>query len=350
MAVEKNSSHGKDQRDTLLQCLDQFANLRVLVIGEAMLDRYLQGEANRSCQETPSPAMTISGCQNLPGGAANTAANLQSLASNVTLLSVVGNDLEAEWLRQALRDRAIALAGILPQLGRQTLVKNRLMNGSNLLMRFDQGSPEPINAQTEQRLIEQLTVHFAVSDAVVISDYGYGVLTPQVRQAIAQLQTSHAKPLIVDAKNLAAYQTMGVTAVKPNYQQVLQLLGGLEGAADRSRLAYIQRQAPRILELTAAPVTTVTLDAEGVVLLQRDQPLAFIPAVPAQPTQTIGAGDTFTAVLALALAAAATPLTATQLAAAAAAIAVTKDGTATCTSQELRTYLTAKATLQPLSI
>lgn len=314
-----------------LSVLEQFSRSRILVIGEAMLDRYLQGEATRLCQETPVPVVTLSKRIDQPGGAANTAMNLQSLGAAVTLLSVVGEDWEGMRLQQVMP----AIQGIVTTSDRTTLTKQRIMDGDRLLLRFDQGTIEALSVQLENKLITELKTQWNDYNAVIISDYGYGILTDRIIDTIHQLQRHKPRVLIVDAKNLVQYQHLNVTAVKPNYQQTLNLLNQIENV-NLCRIQYVKHNAKAILEKTGATIVAVTLDQEGVILLQRDRPPYQIRANPACPTQTIGAGDTFTAAFAIALTITNDSTIAAEIAAAAAAIVVQKPGTARCTLEELQ--------------
>ncbi len=314
-----------------LSVLEQFSRSRILVIGEAMLDRYLHGDATRMCQETPVPVVTLSHAIDQPGGAANTAVNLQSLEADVTLLSVIGSDWEGTRLQQVLH----GIKGIVTANDRTTLTKQRVINGDRLLLRFDQGSTELLTPELENKLIAELKTQWDNYDAVIISDYGYGVLTNRIIDTIKQLQQQNPKILIVDAKNLSKYKTLDITAVKPNYQQTLDLLNQIENV-NLSRIKHIKDNADEILRETGAKMVAVTLDREGVILLQRDRSPYQIRANPACPTQTIGAGDTFTATFAIALTITDAPTIAAELAAAAAAIVVQKPGTARCTLEELK--------------
>lgn len=314
-----------------LSVLEQFPRSQILVIGEAMLDRYLHGDATRLCQETPVPVVTLSQTIDQPGGAANTAMNLRSLGAEVTLLSVVGEDWEGMRLQQVLP----GIQGIFTARDRTTLTKQRVMNGDRLLLRFDQGTTVALSTELENKLITELRTHWNHYDAIIISDYGYGILTDRIIDTIHQLQQHHPKILMVDAKNLINYQHLDVTAVKPNYQQTLNLLNQIEEVS-RSRIQYVKHNAAEILEKTGAKIVAVTLDREGVILLQRDRAPYQIRANPACPTQTIGAGDTFTAAFAIALTITHDSTIAAELAAAAAAIVVQKPGTARCTLEELQ--------------
>ena len=212
----------------LAKLLDAIAHLHVIVIGEAMLDGYLQGLSNSLCPEAPVPVVTLTNRLYVPGGAANTAVNVRSLSANVTFLSVIGDDWEGSQLQQALSERGVSTKHILKASNRQTLSKQRVTTASQILVRFDSGTTDAIDTHSEQALIDKLELVFPECDAVIVSDYGYGILTQRVIDAIAkrcceaqiaQLQQNNPRVLVVDSKNLTAYRHLNVTAVKPNYKQ-----------------------------------------------------------------------------------------------------------------------------------
>jgi len=140
--------------NNLVKLLDAIAGLNVLVIGEAMLDCYLQGFSDRLCPEAPVPVVNVTEQKQVPGGAANTAVNVHTLGGRVTFLSVIGDDWEGTILRRSLEKQGVSPKYILTQPGRQTLAKQRVIAASQLLVRFDQGSTDAIDLETEQALIE----------------------------------------------------------------------------------------------------------------------------------------------------------------------------------------------------
>jgi D-beta-D-heptose 7-phosphate kinase/D-beta-D-heptose 1-phosphate adenosyltransferase len=219
------------------------------------------------------------------------------------------------------------------------------MAGSQLLVRFDSGSTQAIDSKTEQALIEQLINSFADCDAPIVSDYGYGILTERVIAAIASLQHERSRVLAIDSKNLSAYRSLNITAVKPNYKQAIQLLG-LEAAPtpSLSRAEQIATYAEKLLHLTGAQIVAVTLDAEGAIVFDRQhQPPHRTTSAKASPSGTSGAGDTYVSALTLALAAKAPMSAAADLAPAPAAVVVGKDGTTACSVQELWEFLCGEA-------
>ncbi|HEY9697785.1 MAG TPA: D-glycero-beta-D-manno-heptose 1-phosphate adenylyltransferase [Trichocoleus sp.] len=326
-----------------LNWIDRWLSLTVLVIGDVMLDCYLHGASHRLCQEAPVPVVAIEQRQDFPGGAANSAANVAALGAKVKLLSVIGQDGEGDRLRQALQQRSVN-ANLMTTPHRTTLSKQRIVAQNQLLLRFDQGSTEPIDAALEAQFINQLTQDFLACDAVIVSDYGYGILTPRIIQTIADLQSQHPRTVIVDAKQLTAYQAVKPTIVKPNYQETIQLLG--LAAQTEQRVEQILPYGDRLLELSGATMVAATLDREGVLLFQPQQPPIHQPAKPVPSHQTSGAGDTFVSALTLSLAAQIPVSDALSLASTATAIVVQQPGTSICSIEQLRQSILSECCLQ----
>jgi D-beta-D-heptose 7-phosphate kinase / D-beta-D-heptose 1-phosphate adenosyltransferase len=325
----------------VLDLLDAFAGLRVVVIGEAMLDGYLHGSAARLSREAPVPIVELDGRDDAPGGAANTAVNVAAMGADVTLLSVIGRDEDGERLRAALRTNGVDDRGLLEADGRATLAKQRLIASDQILVRFDSGATDPLEATVEDQLIERLEGEAATADAILVSDYDYGVVGPRVIAALSEMRRrSPATAVVVDARDLTRHRSLEPTAVKPNYGEACRLLGEREQGDARVRAAQIGRNGDRLLDLTGAQIAAVTVDTDGAFVFERGQPPYRTYARPQSHSRCAGAGDTFVSALALALAAGAGTPAAAELASAAAAIVVEKTGTATCSAAELRSSLT----------
>jgi D-beta-D-heptose 7-phosphate kinase/D-beta-D-heptose 1-phosphate adenosyltransferase len=320
----------------LLRIVETFAGLRVLVIGESMLDRYLHGSTSRLCPEAPVPVVELARSIDQPGGAANSAANAHRLGADVAFLSVVGDDLEGTTIISGLRELGVDPSNVLVQRGRRSLAKQRILAGSQLLVRFDQGDTAAPARATEDLLIDRLQLLWNRCDAAVVADYGYGVLTPRVIGGIGDLQRSQPRVLVVDSKRLPLYQSARPTAVKPNYAEAQRLLNESGPFLPSARADWIASRGPRILELSGARIASVTLDTEGAFVFERDRPPYRTYATPEQGSRAAGAGDTFAAALALALAAGAETPAAADLASAAAAVVVGRDGTTCCSAADLR--------------
>lgn len=318
----------------LLDLIDIWQSLTVLVIGDAMLDGYLSGDADRLCREAPAPVVAVHKRQDVPGGAANTAANVAGLGAKVRFLSVIGNDLEGDRLQRALQQRGISAADLVISSDRDTLAKQRILAGSQILVRLDQGSTEAIAPDTEQQLIHRLVTQFSDCDAVIVSDYGYGILTPRLVQTLAVLQARSPRTLVIDSRRLRNYCQVKATAVKPNYEEAIQLLG-LSKQID-NRAEQITPCGQHLLDLTGARIVATTLDTEGAIVFESGQVPLRTYTRPVPHNQTSGAGDTYISALTLALAAGASTTTAASLATTATAIVVKQTGTSSCKAEELR--------------
>lgn len=318
----------------LLGTIARFPTLRVLVVGEAMLDSYLVGTSTRICREAPAPIVDVSERVDACGGASNAAANARALGADVTFLTVFGDDDDGDRLLACLGRAGIRAEHAIRSRERATLTKQRLVAGPQLLARFDQGSTEVLPPSIEAEFIARLRHLYLRSDVVIVSDYGYGILTPGVVTALGDLQRSAPRPLVVDSKDLPRYRHVGVTCAKPNFEEAARLLGG-SGRIEGDRAASIVRRANRLFERTGAQYVAVTLDAEGAVILDRAGEWYRTYAEPASNARAAGAGDTFVATMAMGLAAGAAVQSAAELAAAASQVVVGRDGTTTCSAQEL---------------
>jgi len=318
----------RNPRATLPRLVEAFEDLDVLVVGDAILDLYLRGRASRLCREGPVPVVELTSRAEAPGGAANTAVNARSLGARVRLLAVVGDDPSGAALRRAVAACGVGVEDLLVQPGRRTATKSRVEVGEQLLARLDEGDQAPVDAATRRRLLDRLAASFAAHDAVIVSDYGSdhgsGLLGPDGADLLARLQAETPRTLMVDARQLGTWRGVGATAVKPNYDEAVRLLGIGSFHLDEPerRAEQIVLQGGRILELAGAALAAVTLDSDGVILFEAGAPPFRTYARPRPPARAAGAGDSFTAAFTLALAAGAGGPVAAELASAAAAIAV----------------------------
>jgi D-beta-D-heptose 7-phosphate kinase/D-beta-D-heptose 1-phosphate adenosyltransferase len=322
--------------------VSHFAGLKVLVLGEAMLDSYLEGTTKRFCQEAPVPIITVGERRDIPGGAANTAVNVRELGAHAVFLSVIGQDQEGGLLRKALAERGLPVAHVYAAPHRRTLTKYRVFASGQMLLRIDQGTTTAVGPDSEAALLKRLCMLYPESDAVIVSDYGYGIFTPRVVRALADLQVRWPRVIVVDSRTLERFREVGVTCAKPNYAEASHLLGA--GTLDnfRVRAEGIAQHGDRLLELTGARIVAVTLDRDGAVVVERGQRPYRSYASASRDGCVVGAGDTYLSAFSLALATGASTSAAAELAHAAAAIVIRKDRTATCSANELRDYLTGE--------
>jgi D-beta-D-heptose 7-phosphate kinase / D-beta-D-heptose 1-phosphate adenosyltransferase len=326
----------------LLEIMNEFSSLNVIVIGEAMLDSYVKGHSDHLCYEAPVPVVSVAEREDIPGGAANTAINIKTLAGRVQFLSVIGSDAEGRALLDALEERGVSSDHIYIDSTRQTLAKQRVMAETQMVVRLDQGSTDLIDVEAEDFLIKRLEDLFPTCDAVIISDYDYGVFTARLLKTLEHLQKQHPTIIVADSKHLSRYHKLNLTAVKPNYSQATQLLHLKKLEDFNERIEQIIRNGNQILEITNAQIAAVTLDRDGALIFERDRPLYRTYARPAPYVTTSGAGDTFVAALTLALATGASTPAATEIASAAASIVVQKTGTSACFVEELLGYFSGE--------
>ncbi|MDP8962197.1 MAG: D-glycero-beta-D-manno-heptose 1-phosphate adenylyltransferase [Actinomycetota bacterium] len=352
-----------------------FRRVKLLVVGDVMLDRYLWGSSQRLCREGPVPIVEVEAVDDRPGGAGNAAANAAALGATTRLLTAVGDAAESDRIRLALAAAGVD-ADLFVSPGRPTLVKHRVMAHDQLLARFDLGQARPLGDGPERELGERLGRLFDEADAVIVSDYGYGVCSAALRATLAARQSATPRTLLVDARSPDLYREAGVTVSKPNYSEALKLLG-VPPTSGPSRAEQIEEQADRLLESTGGQLVVVTLDSDGAVILERGQAPQRVAPRPAArgpvreangragptgtgreatrwggptgtgregtrwggPMLSTGAGDTFGAAFALAITAGADAVAAAEIASAAAAVVVGKPGTAVCSLEELQLQL-----------
>jgi D-beta-D-heptose 7-phosphate kinase/D-beta-D-heptose 1-phosphate adenosyltransferase len=320
---------------TTIDIVHRFRGLRALVIGDVMLDSYLEGTASRICSEGPVPVVRKSAEERLPGGAANVAANLVALGAEVILLGVIGPDLAGQLLRTTLRDRDIDDSWLVEDAHASTLHKMRILANGQYVVRFDEGGGDDYSPATRDALLAALDHTYTSCDVVVISDYDYGVVSDQLLDHLHTLRTASPHVLAVDSKRLSRFANAGATVITPNHVEAALSLGLPEPRLDDDCANAAARVGRRLIEATDAQLIAVTLGSEGVCLVDRRGRVRHVPAHPVSHVNDVGAGDSFLAAIALALAGGAGGLRAVKLAIEAACIAVGKRRTAVVHHQEL---------------
>lgn len=304
---------------------------KITVVGDAILDVWLSGRCERICREAPAPVVDVSARSASPGGAANTAANLAAMGAAVRFVSVLGDDEPGRELTQLLAQRGVNTAHLVVELGRRSVRKQRIVADEQVLVRFDEGDGHQADPH---RVTSALREAAEGADALVVCDYGNGLLSAPVRAEVARRR---GPLLVVDAHDFQPWRAVHPDLVTPNAAEAAWLLG-TPLPADRA--ALFEHRRSDLLAATGAGSVVVTLDRDGALLLTPDGPGYRTWADPAPDSQASGAGDTFVAALCLA-GAAGLPLTSClELAQAAAGVAVGKNGTGVCTATELAMALT----------
>jgi D-beta-D-heptose 7-phosphate kinase/D-beta-D-heptose 1-phosphate adenosyltransferase len=313
------------------ELLAAFPGQRVLIVGDVMLDEFIWGDVRRISPEAPVPVVEIQRRTYVPGGAANTAANVVSLGGVALLGGVVGRDHQAEQLGAALRQSGVEAEGLIGCDGRQTTTKTRILAHSQQVVRIDSEQRAPLSVAEEDRLLQWVETRLPGVGACVLSDYAKGVVSPRVAEHLIQMARQAGKPVVVDPKGTGYAKYRGATVVKPNVHEAERF--AKQEITDESSLLEVGRQLAEVLDGSAV---LITRGAQGMSLFRSGFSPAHIPAVAHNVFDVTGAGDTVISTLAMALAAGSTPEQATHLANRAASIVVGKVGTATVTLEEIK--------------
>jgi len=309
----------------------RFAGQRVLVVGDALLDAYLHGQATRVCSEAPVPVVEARYKTVAPGGAANTAANVASLGGQVCFLAVVGNDEASQTLRRELRARRVDDADLIVDHERSTVHKLRILANGQYLVRFDEGDSRPLSRDTRRRFLERFRALFESHATIIVSDYHSGVVGPALIETLAELNAQGEKRVLLDSKKLLAFRRCPLSVVKPNHLEAAAILGWRPERADR----HLDELGSQLVRRLLAEWVVITLGEEGSAIFGRDGSYYRVPPRPVLNPQPVGAGDTYIAALSLALEAGSDMHTAAEIAAEAAAVAASRAGTACVSQQEL---------------
>ncbi|MBM4273207.1 MAG: D-glycero-beta-D-manno-heptose-7-phosphate kinase [Deltaproteobacteria bacterium] len=314
--------------------LTAFSSLRVLVAGDFMLDEYLWGRVERINPEAPVPVVEVRRETRTLGGAGNVVNNLAALGARVEVLGLVGEDHPGQLLRQELARLGVSDEGLFVDPQRRTSRKTRVMAGSQQVVRIDRETRSPVSAQVAASAREYLEARIPALDALVLSDYGKGALTPSFLQELIGHARNRGLPVVVDPKGADYSRYAGATVITPNRKEAQQAVGrNLENWED---LAAAGRDLRRRLSLD---FLLITLGAEGMALFDREESVVHLPARAREVFDVSGAGDTVAAVMALALAQWQDPLLAAALANIAAGVVVGKVGAAPIFRSELEQEL-----------
>lgn len=272
--------------------------MKVLVVGDVMIDSYVWGKVNRISPEAPVPVVEAARRENRLGGAANVAQNLRALGATPILCSVIGNDAEGDILLRLMQETGMPTEGMVQHGHRITTVKHRIISGSQHLLRIDAEVTHPLLLQEREALVERVRALAPTADVIIFEDYDKGVLTPEVITEIVSIAKAHGIPTTVDPKkrNFLSYE--GVSLFKPNLKELREGLN-LESGAD---LLEEVRQGVSILkERMDVERVMVTLSEKGVFITDFVRQY-HIPAHHREITDVSGAGDTVISVASLCLA------------------------------------------------
>ncbi|WP_256007325.1 D-glycero-beta-D-manno-heptose 1-phosphate adenylyltransferase [Pedobacter deserti] len=311
----------------------KFKKYKILVVGDFILDVYLEGNCTRLAPEASVPVVDIVSKKHCLGGAANAAANLSALGAKVFLCTVTGNDAGLDQSARLLESAGISRDYMVADPKRSTLVKTRVTSPSHTLVRFDEGTDSPLETDAETAFIERLHQAYFQCDAVLIADYNKGTLTPTVISEIKKLKLMADKFIAVDAKRAEAFAEIAPALVKPNYDEAIRLLA--LPYSSESRADQLKPFGEHFQKRTNASLVALTMDKDGALFFEDGKFVHRGYARKVINPNVSGAGDTYISALMLSLIAGAALPVAADLASAAASIAIARADTAICQANEL---------------
>jgi D-beta-D-heptose 7-phosphate kinase/D-beta-D-heptose 1-phosphate adenosyltransferase len=310
---------------------------RILVVGDVMLDQFIWGSVSRISPEAPVPVVEFSRESFMPGGAANVARNLVSLETPAELFGAIGQDDAAHKLQKLLGEQHIGCAGLVQTSARHTSIKTRIVAHQQQVVRIDRETRGLLDPATTGKLLAQFKARLGQADAVIVGDYGKGVVTQPLLEEIKSLCRARGVWLSLDPKPVHQMDLHSLSLITPNRKEAFELAKLPDDTKNEDPFAdaNLMLVANRLLEELRPAVLLVTLGELGMLLCQRGQKPFHIPTVAQEVFDVSGAGDTVIATFTLAIAAGASPIEAAILSNYAAGIVVGKVGTATTTPDEL---------------
>ena len=321
----------------LEEILDRAPSMRIMVIGDLMLDEFVWGKVGRISPEAPVPVVEVTGESFYPGGAANVARNLREFVDSVAVIGMLGKDRSGQQLRELLTAQNIDTSNAVEDETFRTIVKTRIIALHQQVVRVDREKIVNPSAEQIAKVVAAIRKAIQKTDAIIFEDYGKGFLTTQLVSQIARDARAADKIVAVDPNPRHSVDWRGVTAVKPNRAEAF-LGSGVpwrepDGAPTKD--AELRRAGEALLRKWETKYVLVTLGEHGMMLFQPNEAPHYIPTKARQVFDVSGAGDTAIALFTLGLVCGATPIEAAEIANHGSAVVVSKLGTATVTREEL---------------
>ncbi|MBL9170130.1 MAG: D-glycero-beta-D-manno-heptose-7-phosphate kinase [Verrucomicrobiales bacterium] len=332
-----NSSHGYPKPARIQALLKRAGDARVLVIGDVMLDQFIWGSVGRISPEAPVPIVDFERESFIPGGAANVARNLAALGCPAKIYSVVGDDRAGEQLQNLLSAQHVNCRHLLRHPKRFTSIKTRIVAHRQQVVRVDRESKEELDEAATRGLIAAVARDIRHCDAVIVGDYGKGLVSQTLLDALKELCRAHGVWLSLDPKPVHRLDLRGLSLITPNRKEAFELARMTEAPRDRDPLRDkgLRAVARALFEELEPALLLITLGEQGMLLCQRDTPPLHIPTVAQEVFDVSGAGDTVIACFTLAIASGASPVEAALLSNHAAGVVVGKIGTAVVSPEEI---------------
>ncbi len=311
--------------------ISKFKDVKILVIGDLILDEFVWGDTSRISPEAPVPVVLVERESLMPGGAANVANNICALGAKAYLVGAVGKDEDGRRLEKILKDEGVDLEGVISDSERPTTLKTRVVARHQQVVRIDRERISHLSAAVNKEMISYIKEKMREVDGIIIEDYGKGVITPGLLKEIVPLAKRHDKIITVDPKEEHFLYYEGATAITPNRKEA-EAMGGIKIYDDES-LNKLGKSLLRKLKLKAA---VITLGEHGMRVFERSGKVTHIPTVAQEVFDVSGAGDTVIAAFTVSLGAGAKMIEAAHISNFAGGIVVGKVGVATTSQAELK--------------
>lgn len=323
-----------------MEQLKNFSKVKVLVIGDIMLDRYWWGSVNRISPEAPVPVVHLKETSLAAGGAANVAVNIAGLSAEPILIGIIGDDLEAKLLPSLLKASKISADYLIKLPNRQTTVKTRVVAHSQQVVRIDQESKLNLTASEEDDIWGKIKPLIETVDLIVVSDYNKGFLTENLLKRLITKASESDKFVLVDPKGKNFDKYLGATILTPNLKEIAEACG-----MDESEPEILERAGKKLLANLNLEALLVTQGEEGMTLLEKGKKPLHLAARARKVYDVTGAGDTVIATLAVAVGAGLDWAESANAANVAAGIVVEQVGTSTINFNELKSSIKASEEL-----
>jgi rfaE bifunctional protein kinase chain/domain len=320
-------------KSKILDVLAKIPSVKILVFGDVMLDHFVYGDAARLSPEAPVPIVRVKDNVWRPGGAANTAVNVKTLGASVDLVGIVGVDPYGEQLRSIMEEHGVNASGVLKIADRSTTYKMRILASRQQVVRMDRETANDISKETEVAVVKALAERIDGADAVILSDYGKGLITASTAAKVIELARSKGKIITVDPKDQHFTLYSYVTSLTPNHHEAARAVGADD--ADGINEESLDKTGRRLLDMLESESVLITCGDRGMVLYGSDGSVERVPTRAREVYDVAGAGDTVIAAFTAALAAGASHSVAAHLANFAASVVVGKVGTAVAAPGEI---------------
>ena len=323
----------------LCDLVDSFRGAKIAVFGDLIVDEYVWGSVDRVSPEAPIVVVEVTSESLRLGGAANVANNLNTLGAKSSLCAVIGKDEIGDRAVEMLSGSGIDTSGIIVDPSRPTTRKTRVIAHSQQVVRVDRELAEDVSTEINQKLFDSVESLMKVNRALIVSDYGKGVVTNALGGFIKDKLTisnsyGHRVPIVVDPKGSNYLKYFGATCVKPNKKEAMAVTGRkIKNRSDAIEIAEEIREKGNFEEVM------ITLGPDGLVLVQKDHEPFELDTIAQEVFDVSGAGDTVSAVYTLSLAVGASPVEASIISNCAAARVIREVGTATLEPGELKAVI-----------